>query len=30
MVFDLEPTVVHDVHGTERRLFDALKMGATG
>ncbi|HTE40115.1 MAG TPA: carboxylesterase family protein, partial [Steroidobacteraceae bacterium] len=30
MVFDLKPTAVNDVRGTERRWFDSLKMGANG
>jgi len=30
MVFDLKPTVVNDIRGTERRWFDSLKMGANG
>lgn len=30
MVFDLEPTVVSDPRGAERRLFDALPLGQTG
>jgi para-nitrobenzyl esterase len=30
MVFDLEPTVVNDIRGKERRLFDSMKMGANG
>lgn len=30
MVFALEPQVVNDIHGTERRMFDALKMSANG
>ena len=30
MVFALEPKVVKDVRGKERRLFDSMKMGANG
>ena len=30
MVFALEPKVVKDVRGQERRLFDSMKMGANG
>jgi len=30
MVFDLEPEVVNDVHGIERRWFDHLHMGPNG
>lgn len=30
MIFDLEPKVVKDPHGVERRLFDAIPMGQTG
>lgn len=30
MVFDLEPKVVEDPHGAERRLFDAMATGQTG
>jgi para-nitrobenzyl esterase len=30
MIFDLEPKVVNDPHGAERRLFDAIPMGQTG
>jgi para-nitrobenzyl esterase len=30
MVFDLQPKVVNDVRGKERRLFDAMKMGPNG
>ncbi len=30
LVFDVQPTVVNDVRGTERRWFDAMKMGANG
>jgi para-nitrobenzyl esterase len=30
MVFALEPKVVNDIRGKERRLFDSLKMGANG
>ena len=30
MVFDLEPSVVNDIHGPERRLFDSIKMGPNG
>lgn len=30
MVFNVQPKVVNDVHGTERRWFDAMKMGSNG
>jgi para-nitrobenzyl esterase len=30
MVFALEPKVVNDIRGKERRLFDSMKMGANG
>jgi para-nitrobenzyl esterase len=30
LVFDLEPTVVNDVRGKERRLFDSMQMSANG
>ena len=30
MIFDLEPKVVSDVRGEERRWFDVMKMGANG
>lgn len=30
MIFDLEPKVVSDPRGAERRLFDALPLGQTG
>jgi len=30
MVFNLEPKVVNDVRGTERRWFDSMKMGPNG
>lgn len=30
MIFNLEPKVVEDPHGQERRLFDALPLGQTG
>ena len=30
MVFALEPKVVNDVHGKERRMFDSMKMTANG
>ena len=30
MVFDLEPKVVEDPHGTERRLFEAMAFGQIG
>jgi para-nitrobenzyl esterase len=30
MVFDLAPKLVNDIHGTERRWFDSLKMSANG
>lgn len=30
LVFDLEPSIVSDIHGTERRWFDHIEMGPNG